>query len=77
MSKAIQSLTLTADQVNALWEHCVLTTYSDGFTVTPEMERLCKFVADQRPIFDRVRCLTRATERERAAIYGPARRAAA
>jgi len=77
MSKAIQSLNLTADQVNALWEHCVLTTYSDGFTVTPEMERLCKFVADQRPMFDRLRCLSRADERERAVIAGYARRAAA
>jgi hypothetical protein len=83
MSKATQSLTLTADQVNALWEHCVLTTYSDGFTVSREMTALCKLLADQRPVFDRLRCLTRADERERAAIYGastkaqPARRAAA
>ncbi len=77
MSKVTQSLNLTADQVNTLREICMLVIYSDGFTYSREQEAVCKRIADQSSVFDRVRCLTRADERERAAIYGPARQAAA
>jgi hypothetical protein len=77
MSKATTSLNLTADQVNTLREICMLVVYSDGFTYSREQEAVCKRIADQSSVFDRVRCLTRADERERAAIYGPARQAAA
>jgi len=77
MSKATTSLNLTADQVNTLREICMLVVYSDGFTYSREQEAVCKRIADQSSVFDRLRCLTCADERERAAIYGPARRAAA
>ena len=77
MSKATTSLNLTAEQVNTLREICMLVVYSDGFTYSREQEAVCKRIADQSSVFDRLRCLTRADERERAAIYGPARRAAA
>ena len=77
MSKATTSLNLTAEQVNTLREICMLVVYSDGFTYSREQEAVCKRIADQSSVFDRVRCLTRADERERAAIYGPARQAAA
>jgi hypothetical protein len=73
-----QELLLTGPQARTLWELCTLATYSDGFTYTPEMEALCEFIADSAgSATDRCFCLTRADERERAAIYGPARRAAA
>jgi hypothetical protein len=77
MSKATQSLTLTADQVNALRAMCTLVTYTDGFTYSRDMERVCRHIADQTPAFERLRCLTRAAEEERMAIAGHARRAAA
>jgi hypothetical protein len=73
-----QELVLTGAQARTLWELSTLATYSDGFTYTPEMEALCEFIADSAgSATDRCFCLTRADERERAAIYGPARRAAA
>jgi hypothetical protein len=74
MSKATTSLNLTAEQVNTLREICMLVVYSDGFTYSREQEAVCKRIADQSSVFDRLRCLTRADERERAAIYGPARK---
>ena len=77
MSKATTSLNLTAEQVNTLREICMLVVYSDGFTYSREQEAVCKRIADQSSVFDRLRCLTRADERERAAIAGYARRAAA
>ena len=77
MSKATTSLNLTADQVNTLREICMLVVYSDGFTYSREQEAVCKRIADQSSVFDRLRCLTRADDRERAAIAGYARRAAA
>ena len=73
-----RALTLTGAQAKALWEIATLVTYTDGFTYTSEMERVCKLIADQGgSATDRTFCLTRADERERAAIAGPARRAAA
>jgi hypothetical protein len=77
MSKATQSLTLTADQVNALRAMCTLVTYTDGFTYSPAMEKVCRHIADQSSAFERLRTLTRAADEERIQIYGPARRAAA
>ena len=78
MSKATQFLTLTADQVNALRAMCTLVTYSDGFTYSRDMERVCKLIADETPAIERLRTLTRAAEEERIAIVaGPARKAAA
>jgi hypothetical protein len=72
-----RSVMLVGAEAEAFWEHCCLTAYSTGFTVSPAMERLCKSIADQRSAIERLRCLTRADERERAAIAGYARRAAA
>jgi hypothetical protein len=73
-----RTLTLTGAQARALWEYCTLTAYSDGFTVSPEMDRVAKFVADQGgSATDRTFCLTRADERERAAIAENVRKAAA
>ena len=71
-------LVLSGAQARTLWEICTLVTYSDGFTYSPEQEALCAFIADAAgSAIDRLRCLTRADERERAAIAGYARRAAA
>ena len=77
MSKATQSLTLTAEQVATLRAMCTLVTYASGFTYSPGMVRLAKLIADQSPAFERLRTLTRAADEERIQIYGPARRAAA
>ena len=73
------TLTLSGEQAMALWEYCTLTAYSvDGFTVTSEMERVAKLVADQGgSATDRCFALTRADERERLVIARPARRHAA
>jgi hypothetical protein len=70
-----RTLTLTGAQANALWEMCVLSTYSDGFTVTPEMEAACQFIADRASAAERALCTARADQRERDAIAP--RRAAA
>ena len=72
-------LVLTGAQAKTLWELCTLATYHpSGFTYTSEMEAVCELIADSAgSATDRAFCLTRADERERAAIYGPARRAAA
>jgi hypothetical protein len=70
MSKATQSLNLTADQVNTLRAMCTLTTYTDGFTYTAAMHKLCKAIADQTPAIERLRTLCRASEEEHVVIYG-------
>ena len=73
-----RELTLTGPQARALWEIATLVTYTDGFTYTSEMERVCKLIADQGgSATDRAFCLTRADERERLVIARPARRHAA
>ena len=72
-------LTLSGAQARALWEMCTLATYHpSGFTYTSEMEAVCELIADSAgSATDRAFCLTRADERERLVIAGPARRAAA
>ena len=71
-------LVLSGAQARTLWEICTLVTYHTGFTYSPEQEALCAFIADAAgSAIDRAFCVARAEERERAAIAGPARRAAA
>jgi hypothetical protein len=44
---ASRHLTLTPAQLAALEEMCVLTAFTDGFTWSPAMDRVCKLIADK------------------------------
>ena len=73
-----RELTLTGAQAKALWEIATLVTYSDGFTYTPEMERVCELIADSAgSATDRAFCLARADQRERREMDEHARKHAA
>jgi hypothetical protein len=72
-----RALTLTGAQAKALWEIATLVTYTDGFTYTPEMERVCELIADQGgSASDRAFYLARNDQREHAVIAPRKQRAA-
>jgi hypothetical protein len=63
------TLTLSADQAEALREMCTLSAYHpSGFTVTEEMEAVTKLIADRSGAPAIAMCLARADIRERTYI---------
>ena len=71
---ATATLVLPAGLADALNEMCTLSAYSDGFTLSEEMEAACQHIADRSSPAAIAACLARASIRERA--YVTASRAA-
>jgi hypothetical protein len=61
-------LILSQARIKVLEELCVLSAYSDGFTVTPAMARVCKAIADRATPAAQHACLAQANARELAYI---------
>jgi hypothetical protein len=62
------ALTLSPAQIETLTELSTLAYYSDGFTFTPAMMRLSKFIADRVPPAAQHACLAEAAAREHAYV---------
>jgi len=66
MSTPTKFFTLSIEQSAALAEMCILTAYSDGYLLTPEMVRVSKFIADRfSSVAARRGCLARAADEQR------------
>jgi hypothetical protein len=62
------TLVLPAALADALTEMCTLSAYTDGFTVSEEMEAVCRFIADRSGPAARLAYLVRGAERERSYV---------
>jgi hypothetical protein len=62
------TLVLPADLADALNEMCTLTSYTDGFSYTAEMQAVCQYIADRSGPAAKLGYLARGAERERLEI---------
>jgi hypothetical protein len=68
MKRKLSGEVVARPALAALEELCILTTYSDGFTYTPQMEAACQHIADTSSPAAIAACLARASIRERAYV---------